>query len=107
MLPTKNDFVTAAKGEDLADLLDHIAWTDVVAPKLAEAKDALTKMLVAATLGSPVVMNGPRGTAQREVTVEQLAGKIWAIDWISTEFTKILREGDRAKERLRETGFSL
>jgi len=88
----------AAQGLDTQDLLNHIAWTDVIKPKLDEAKLLLTKQLVDATL------NPQQPNSQ---TREQIAGRLWGIDYIITSFEKVLREGARAKELLAEQNLFL
>jgi len=81
----------AAQGIDTLDLLNHIAWTDVIKPKLAQARDLLTKRLVDLTLG--VAKPG-------EETREQIAGKLFGINFIETLFHNILAEGGRANDAL-------
>lgn len=88
---TQNDALKAAQGMDVRDLLDHIAWTDVIRPHLNDAKALLTKRLVDATLNPQ-----KEGTETRE----QLAGKLFGINFIENVLEKILREGERSKEAL-------
>jgi hypothetical protein len=87
----EKQYLKAAQGIDTQDLLNHIAWTDVVRPRLDEAKAALTKRLVEATL---------KPLDPREESREQLAGKLWGIDFVITTLERILREGANAKDFL-------
>lgn len=83
--------LTAAYGLDTQDLLNHIAWTDVLKPKLEEAKSFLTKQLVSVTLNAPVANSETR---------EQIAGKLWGIEFMVTTIEKILKAGTGAREIL-------
>ena len=44
---------SVAKAEDTYDLLNHIAWTDVIKPALDEQLKQWSAMLVAEALGTP------------------------------------------------------
>ena len=89
---------SAARAEDLFDLLEHIAWTDTVKPELLEIRDQLSKALVNHLLGTPL----PDG-----VTKEQIAGKIFGINFIISKFESILSRGKKAVETLSVQGISL
>ena len=80
-----------AQAEDTQDLLNHIAWTDVVKPKLLKDKEIWEKTLVAHLLGAPL----PEGQ-----TKEQLAGKIYGINYTIEYLENILRTGTRYFEML-------
>lgn len=97
----KTPFEAVAKAEDLGDLLDHIAWREVILPELIKARDNYTKMLVSSTLGLPVMV----GAAV--ITREQLAGRIDGINFITGLMEDILKRGYRAAEELRANGLSL
>lgn len=85
---TRHDaLVSAAQSEDLQNLLEHIAWTDVVLPRLQRLKDQYSKALVAHLLGQPLPQN---------LTKEQVAGKIYGIDQIIALFNQILTQGEKA-----------
>jgi hypothetical protein len=89
---------SAAKSRDLTDLLDHLAWTDVLKPALDREKSLLSSRLTSATLG----------TAQsEELTPQQLAGMYYGIDRVTSIIEKILRQGGAAEAVLREVGLSL
>jgi hypothetical protein len=81
----------AAYGEDTMDLLNHLAWTDIVKPRLEEARKTFTDQLVSVTL---------RPQAEGSETKEQIAGKLYGIMYITTIFEKILKEGANAREVL-------
>lgn len=101
----QNPFEAVAKAEDLGDLLDHIAWREVLRPALAKERDNYTKMLVNSTLGIPVMMDTKQGPTT--ISREQLAGKIYGIDFILSTIEGILTKGTRAVEELRSKGLSL
>ncbi len=90
-MTTANTALAAAQGLDTYDLLQHIAWTDVVKPQLEEAKATFTHQLVSATLRSQV---------PGEDTREMLAGKLFGINYIITTFEKTLKKGQQAREAL-------
>ena len=101
----KSPFEAVAKAEDMEDLLDHIAWREVLRPELMKERENYTKLLVNSTLGMPVVMDTKQGPTA--VTKEQLAGKIYGIDFIVATIEKILTAGYRAADELRARGLSL
>jgi|SRR5579859_206271 len=90
-MPTPNTALKAAYGEDTLDLLNHLAWTDIVKPKLDEARIAFTNQLVSATL---------RPQDPTAETKEQIAGKLFGITYITNVFERILKEGANAREIL-------
>lgn len=92
----ENLALKAAYGEDTMDLLDHIAWTDVVKPKLEEARKIFTEQLVSVTL---------RPQKEGTETREQLAGKLYGISYIINVFEKILKEGHEARTILAKDNF--
>lgn len=104
-MAVKSPFEAVAKGQDLGDLLDHIAWREVLRPELLKERDNYTKLLVNSTLGLPVVVDTKQGPMT--VSKEQLAGKIYGIDFIITTIEKILSLGFRAADELRAHGLSL
>lgn len=81
----------ATQSIDTLDLLDHIAWTNILKPQLDHAKRILTEKLVAQTLGT-----ASPGTE----TKEQVAGKLYGITYITTMFEKILSQGTSARQSL-------
>lgn len=83
--------LAAAQGIDTLDLLDHIAWTDVLRPQLDKAREALTRRLVDLTL---------RPTKDGEETREMIAGKLWGLEWVTKLIEEILRRGGDAKSAL-------
>ena len=100
----RSPFLDAAKAEDLSDLLQHIAWTDTLRPMLVRERENYTKLLVNSTLGTPVRV--PTATGVVELSKEQLAGKIYGIDYIMDLMEKILSRGARAVAELRSQGVS-
>lgn len=86
-----NTALQAAQAEDTQDLLNHIAWTDVIRPQLEDARRAFTDQLVAATLKPQQPMSETR---------EQIAGKLFGITFIINRLERILREGTNAREVL-------
>jgi hypothetical protein len=104
---SKSPFLDAAKGEDLSDLLQHIAWTETLRPALLRERDNYTKMLVNATLGTPVQIPASSGRAAVEISKEQLAGKIYGIDYIVELVEGVLSKGARGVAELRKSGVNL
>lgn len=98
-------YLDAAKAQDLEDLLDHIAWTDVIRPALYKTRDDLTQQLVSSTLGVPVQIQTITGPV--DVSREQLAGKIFGINYIISMFEKLLQRGEIAAKQLKELGINL
>lgn len=102
---SKPSFVDAYKAEDLDSLLDNIAWTDTIQPALLRERDVLTRALVSSTLGLPVQTKTSAGVV--ETSREQLAGKIYGIDYIMSFFEKILTRGEVAEKAMREIGINV
>ena len=93
-----DNLVAAAKAEDTFDLLQHIAWTYVLKPKLFIVREQYSKALVSHLLGSPL----PEG-----LTKEQLAGRIYGIDFIIATIESVLTRGEKAVAELNSHGISL
>jgi hypothetical protein len=104
MAGARNPFIDSAKAEDVQDLLSHIAWSDVIRPALVHERDIFTKALVSATLGTPMQVQTNLGVA--EISKEQLAGRIYGIDYIFGYLEKVLTQGARAVAELRSKGIS-
>ena len=88
----------AAQGIDTEDFLQHIAWQNVILPKLEDAKRRLTDRLVASVLTAP---------RAGDETREQLAGKLQGIDFAIKLIQDIVKEGRKAKEVLAQNNISL
>lgn len=97
-MTNRDKLIAVAKAEDTQDLLNHIAWTDVIKPELITARDTFNKQLVAAMLGSPLTGG---------ITKEQLAGKAYGIDFVIRLFELILTKGRVALEDIQSIGISL
>lgn len=93
------ELIEAYQAKDTEDLLNHIAWNDVILPKLRKAQEQYSKVLVAMTLGAVIP-----GTA---LTREQIAGRISGIDFVTELMKNILRRGDKAEEYLKSQGISV
>jgi hypothetical protein len=79
----------------VADLLDHSGWIDIIRPRLEEHKTAYRSQLVNSVLGAPVVTHD--GIV---VSSEQLAGRIYGIDYAIRTIENIIRNGQRAIAQL-------
>lgn len=88
----------AARAEDLQGLLDHIAWTDTLEPRLRALREDYSKVLVNHLLGTPL---------ENGLTKEQLAGRIYGIDWITNLIRSVLTRGKKAVTELQYQGISL
>lgn len=98
-MPSHNSaLIAAAKAEDTYNLLNHIAWTDVILPKLQQQVTQYSALLVNEALGAPL---------PGKLTREQVAGMAYGINYIATLFEKILREGERALTSLNSEGISI
>jgi len=64
-----------------------------------------TKLLVEATLGRPVQVKGAEGPVT--ITREQLAGKIYGLDFVTKLMEDILARGGRAVQELRLQGVNI
>lgn len=89
----QEQLLAAAKAEDTYNLLNHIAWTDVIRPRLQGQVEIYSRMLVNEALGSPL----PPGR-----TREQIAGMAFGINEICKLFEQILRDGERALAALND-----
>ena len=90
--------VAVAQAEDTYDLLQHIAWDTVIKPALDDEVKRMSSLLVAEALGTPL----PGG-----LTREQVAGRCYGIQFISSLFEKVLRRGEKALEDLQASGLHL
>lgn len=100
-MDTKTSLILAAKGEDTKDLLNHIAWTDVISPELLRLKDEYINLLTAAVLGQQLMQNGI------PITKEMLAGRVEGITFIHNLFARILKDGARAVEQCKKININL
>lgn len=84
---------------EVFNLLEHVGWVEVIRPKLLKRKEQFATMLVNHLLGQKLPL---------DLTKEQVAGKIYGIDYIIEEMEFILKQGDKALRNLREEeGLSL
>lgn len=93
-----------AMAEDLDNLLEHIAWTDIVEPTLLSKREALVNLLVDTNLGRPATVPIKGSTAQRPLKAEEIAGQIYGIDYILSFFRKLLTNGETADKKLQDEG---
>lgn len=84
------------KGDDLSDLLDHIAWEQIIAPALDKYKANYHTLLVKSVLGQSVIDQ----TTGQVVSKEMLAGRIDGIEWLNKFIIHVLSRGDAAKSNL-------
>ena len=89
--------VRAYQGADTRDLLNHIAWTDVIKPELLKAKEFYTKELVTGVLEA-TSKSGSR---------EQIAGRIYGIDFVIKVLENVLRNGKLAEDLLAQENLHL
>jgi hypothetical protein len=89
---------TAAQGIDAEDFLEHIGWTDALRPKLEAAKATLTKQLVDVTL---------RPADPTAESREQIAGKLWGLDWVVQQIENHVRRGRDARASLAKANIHL
>lgn len=94
----QDQLLAAVKGEDTQDLLNHIAWTDVIRPRLEAQVTQWSQILVAEALGGPL----PPGK-----TREQVAGMAYGVQSTIRLFEQILKDGERAISALSAEGIKL
>lgn len=83
--------LVAAQGDDTEDFLQHIAWTDVIMPKFEADKATLTRRLMQSIL---------QPLNPQEESREQLAGKLFGIEYAIKVITDIVGEGRKAQRSL-------
>lgn len=88
--------ILAVQSLDTEDLLNHIAWTDVIRPEIDKHRRVYSSYLTSAVLGRSIP--SPSG---EPYTPEQLAGIVFGFDFIENLFTQILRKGKTAMEDLK------
>lgn len=87
-----------AKGQDLGNYLDHIAWSGIVNPWLQKEKDQFQKWLV-----SIVLSHKPLELQNGELlTAERCAAYVEAINGLTRMFEIINKRADSALEKLQE-----
>ncbi len=87
-----------AEANQVASLLEHAGWTDVIKPQIDQLRESLQSLLVSSVLGRAVTSMTPAGPVI--ITKEELAGQIEGLKFVEDLFTRILREGERAKDYL-------
>lgn len=86
----------AFQGSDTANLLDHIAYSDVVKPAFGRLKDDYGRLLVKAVLGTPPTIRDYNGEVHT-ITKEQLGARIEALEWLEGLLEGIVRRGREAE----------
>lgn len=90
---------TVAKGQDLAEYLDHIAWSGIVEPWLLRQKEVYQSWLVDVVLShKPLVLGDGR-----QITAEQCAAHVEAINNLLQFFRLINGQHKKALEALQNT----
>ena len=104
MKPSTQRLLTdASSASALANMLEHLAWTDTLEPQLLAHREALVQQLTESVLGrTPFVQTNAQGIAV-PLKPEHLAGRIAGIDFMLKLMRKILTDGDKADSALRET----
>lgn len=86
-----------ADADAVSNLINHIAWTDTLQPRMLALRERLVKQLVATVLGRPALEQVSQSHAV-PLTPEALAGRIAGIDHQVDLMEKILSEADKAEE---------
>lgn len=86
------------QAEDVQDLLNHIGWQGVLSPSIQKYRNNLTTLITAKILGN---------TNASPHSIEQLAGMIHGIDWMTKLIERVLADGHRASQVLQENGISV
>jgi hypothetical protein len=90
--------VAVAQAEDTYDLLQHIAWTDILLPQLELEKKGALEAIAAYHLGTPL----PNG-----MTVEKLAGKAYGINYVIKKIENVLSRGKKALGEIEASGIHI
>lgn len=99
MVNNQDRLAAVAKADATAEFMETVGWSQVILPKLLKTKELYTTVLVNAVLcNTPPLMDG------KETTREQLAGRVYGIDFIIHLMEDILRHGDRALRDLEAQG---
>lgn len=98
MMSHSDKLIAVAKAEDTYDLLQHIAWDKVIKPALEAEVKKYSQLLVLEALGNPL----PGG-----LTREQVAGRCYGVQFMSSLFEKILQRGEKALEDLQGPGLNI
>lgn len=94
----KRAFEIANTADRVSDLLTHAGWKDELQPELNKLRLQYCKLLTNSVLGQKATYITPAGPI--EMTPEQIAGRIYGIDFIETLITQILTRGARAIKEL-------
>ncbi len=97
-MSSTSQLLAVAKAEDAYNLLHHIAWEETIKPRLAKEQASLASLLVSEALGTPL---------PSPLTREKVAGMCYGINFISSLFEKILREGELAVKDLHKHGITI
>ena len=89
---------TVLEADEVADLLNHVGWIDVLKPALTKKRELYAGILVAAVLGK----SGPK-----DLTKEQYAGLVFGLDETIKLVEDILKHGAKALKDLESQGFHL
>lgn len=81
----------------LTELLESPAWTEVLAPAIAQHRELYSEQLIAATLGFPVTVAAADADPLPPVV---LAARCSALDWLQTFIESALRRGAAADARI-------
>lgn len=82
--------------DQLQDLTETSAWTEVLAPELARLREQYTTQLIDTTLGAGI----PHFPEGDPVSAQVLAARIRSIDWLFSKVETILRAGEVASARM-------
>lgn len=91
--------LSTIQGIDTEDFLEHIAWKDLIKPRLLEAKAMLTQRLVASVLNDD--------SAREAEGKERIAGKIFGIDFVIREIEKFVTDGRKARSLLAQNNIHI
>lgn len=98
MSTNQSRLVAVAQAEDTYDLMNHIAWTDVVRPDLESKIKSYSKLLVAEALGTPL---------PGDLTREKVAGMCYGLQYVMSLFESILTKGEKAVKDINAQGVAL
>lgn len=76
-----------AKADEIAELLEHVGWTEHLEKSLDTLRETAVQQLIRATLGLP---------NRSDQTPEQAAGVAYGVDFLKTTIERALVKGDKA-----------
>lgn len=85
----RTDLEKVAIAEDTVNLLEHIAWSDVIKPGFEAVIAKYKDILVKATMDSGL-----------KIAPLEIAARIYGLQWAMDQLETIVKDGERARKTL-------